>query len=77
MDKENKNDILLDKLVRLELEEKSLIRNLNMYYCDNTIKNRLFAKHKKVKKEIEKVKFKLRIESEIRKNDRNSNTCKS
>jgi len=71
MKKINRNDILLDQLVNLELEEKSLIRNLNMYYCDNTIKTRLFSKLKKVKKDIEKVKFKLRVERELRRNDKN------
>lgn len=67
MGKENKNDILLDKLVRLEMEEKSVLRNLNMYYCDRKVKDYLFKKHKQLKKEIGKVKFKLRIEREIRK----------
>lgn len=77
MGKVNENDILLDKLVRLEMEEKSLIRNLNMYYCDTNIKNRLFAKLKKVKKEINAIKFKIRLEREIRKNDRNNDTSES
>lgn len=70
MGNRKKNDMLLDKLVMLEAEEKSVMRNLNMYYCDSKIKDRLFTKLKKVRKEIEKVKFKLRLESEIRKNGR-------
>lgn len=70
MGNENKNDMLLDKLVRLELEEKSIIRNLNTYYCDDKTRNRLFAKLKKIKKEIEQIKFKLRVEREIRKNEK-------
>ncbi len=73
----SKRDILLDKLVRLQLEEKSVLRNLNMYYCDKNIKDKLFAKLKKVKKEIDKVKFKLRVEREINKNDKNYNSSKS
>ena len=71
MRERSNNDVLLDKLVKLDMEEKSLKRNLNMYYCDTKIKNRLFSKLKNVRKEIEKVKFKLRIEREIRKNDKN------
>lgn len=67
MGKENKNDVL----VKLEMEEKSITRNLNTYYCDKNIKERLFAKQKKVRKEIEKIKFKLRIERELRRNDKN------
>lgn len=77
MGEKNKNDELLDKLVMLEAEENSLMRNINIYYRDSTIKNRLFKNLKNVKKEIEKVKFKLRIESEIRKNDRNNNSGES
>lgn len=73
----SKREILLDKLVRLQLEEKSVLRNLNMYYCDKNIKDKLFVKLKKVKKEIDKVKFKLRIEREINKNDKNYNSSKS
>ena len=77
MGETNKNDMLLGKLVMLESEEKSLIRNINIYYRDVKIKNRLFDNLKRVRKDIKKTKFKLRIESEIRKNDRNNNTSKS
>ena len=70
MGNKNENSILLDKLVMLEAEEKCLIRNLNIYYRNTKLKEKLFNKLKKVRKEIEQVKFKLRVEREIRKNER-------
>lgn len=71
MGKINKNERLIDKLAMLDMEEKSIRRNLNTYYVDIEKRTKLFAKLNKVKKEIEKVKFKLRVEREIRKNDKN------
>lgn len=69
MGKDNKNERLIDKLTKLELERKSVRRNLNTYYADKEKRERLYKKLKQVKNEIELVKFKLRIEREIKKND--------
>ncbi len=77
MGKENKNDKLINKLAMLLAEEKSIIRNLNTYYVDKNRRCGLFKKLKKVQNDIQKVKFKLRIEREIRKDDKNNNTSES
>ena len=72
MKEKNKNDILLDILVKLEMEEKSILRNLNTYYFDISKKESLYKKLKNIRTEIQQTKFKLRMEREIKKNDRNS-----
>ena len=77
MKEKNKNDILLDILVKLEMEEKSILRNLNTYYYDVTKKENLYGKLKRVRKEIQQTKFKLRMEREIKKNDKNNYSSKS
>lgn len=76
MKKESKNDILLEKMVHLEMEEKSILRNLNTYYYNAEKKELLYRKLKEVRKKIQQTKFKLRMEREIRKNDRNNNSSK-
>lgn len=70
MGNENKNERLIEKLARLELERNSVRRNLNTYYADKEKRERLYKKLKQVKNEIELVKFKLRMEREIRKNEK-------
>lgn len=77
MKEKNKNDILLDILVKLEMEEKSILRNLNTYYFDISKKESLYKKLKNIRTEIQQTKFKLRMEREIKKNDRNSNSSES
>lgn len=77
MKEKNKNDILLDILVKLEMEEKSILRNLNTYYFDISKKENLYKKLKNIRTEIQQTKFKLRMEREIKKNDRNSNSSES
>lgn len=74
MKKENKNDALLEKLVMLEAEEKSILRNLNTYYYNTTTKEKLYTKLKETRKDIQHTKFKLRMEREMKKNDRNNDT---
>jgi len=66
----NKNERLIEKLAMLEMNEKSIRRNLNTYYVDKEKRAKLFKKLHQVHKDIECVKFKLRIEREIRKNER-------
>lgn len=66
------NNTLLDKLTQLDLEEKSLKRNLDRYYRDEKIKTRLFNKIKQIEKEKEKLKFKIHLERKIK--NENNNT---
>ena len=66
------NDTLIDRLTQLDLEEKSLKRNLDKYYCSPRIKTRLFKKIKEIKKERERIIFKLRLERELK--NENNNT---
>jgi len=60
------NDRLIDKLSNLELEEKSIRRGLDRYYMDDKARTRMFNRLKDLKKEKEQVKFKLRLERELR-----------
>ena len=60
------NDKLIDKLSKLELEEKSLKRNLDRFYCNEKVRTKIFNRLKIVQREISNTKFKLRIEKEIR-----------
>lgn len=74
MGNKSKNERLIEKLAMLEMGEKSIRRNLNTYYVDKEKRTKLFAKLHKIQKDIERVKFKLRIEREIRKNDKDNFT---
>lgn len=60
------NDKLIDKLSNLELEEKSLKRGLDRYYMDEKARTRMFNRLQELKKEKEQVKFKLRLEKELK-----------
>lgn len=60
------NNELIDVLSKLQLEEKSLKRNLDINYCDEKTRTKLFNRIKEIKKEMEKINFKLRVEKEIR-----------
>lgn len=60
------NNELIDVLSKLQLEEKSLKRNLDINYCDEKTRTKLFTRIKEIKKEMDKINFKLRIEKEIR-----------
>lgn len=66
------NNKLIDKLSMLQLEESNLKRNLDKYYCDEKMRTRIFARLKKIKLEIEKTKFKLHLEREIKNEDNNT-----
>ena len=60
------NDKLIDKLSNLELEEKSIKRGLDRYYMDLNARTRMFNRLQELKKEKEQVKFKLRLEKELK-----------
>lgn len=65
------NNDLIEKLSNLQLQEKYLKRALDkVYYVDIKERTRLFGEIKKVQKQIDKVKFKIRLEREIIKNEK-------
>lgn len=64
------NDKLIDELARLKLEKNSLIRGLDTNYYDYEKRTKLFNRIKEVKKEIAQVKFRIRLEKELRKNEK-------
>ena len=68
------SNILIDKLSMLVLKEKNLKRVLDIYYYDPRKRTEAFNELKQVKNDIEKVKFKLKIEREI-KNGNNNKNC--
>lgn len=57
----------LDKLALLILEERCLIRNIDVYFHNNEIKHKLFVRLEEVKKDIRRTKFKLKMERELAK----------
>ena len=71
-----RNDELIEQLSNLKLQEKALLRALDRAYNDIDMRTKLFNKIKNIKKEIELVKFKIRLERELKK-DENNNTSKS
>ena len=60
------NDILIEKLSNLDLEEKSVKRGLDRYYRYEKDRTRLYKRLQEIKKEKEQVKFKLRLEKELK-----------
>ena len=60
------NSELIDVLSKLQLEEASLKRNLDIKYCDKKTRTLLFNRLREIKKEKEIINFKLRVEKEIR-----------
>ena len=64
---------LIDDLTKLCAEEKALKRVLDITYYDENKRTEMFAKLKECKKNIEKVKFKIRMERELNVKDNNTN----
>lgn len=60
------NNDLIEELSKLTLEEKSIKRNLDKYCCKGTTRTKLFNRLEEVKKEINKVEFRLKIEKEMK-----------
>lgn len=60
------SDKLIDKLSNLDLEEKSVKRGLDRYYRNENDRSRLYKRLQEIKREKEQVKFKLRLEKELR-----------
>lgn len=67
-----RNDELIEKLSKLRLEENCLKRNLDINYLDEEIRTKIFKRIKENKNEIELVKFKIRLEKEMKKNANNN-----
>lgn len=70
------NNELIEELSKLELQKKHLIRCLDSQYYSKHQRTKTFEKIKDLKKQIEKVKFKIRLNKEI-KNVKNNNTNES
>ena len=66
------NNTLLDRLTQLDLEERTLKRSLDASYCNEKERTRLFNKIKLIKKEKDKIKFKIHLERKIK--NENNNT---
>lgn len=62
------NDTLIELYSNLELEEKSLKRALDIGTSKS--RQRIFDRLKEIKKEKNKIKFKLRLEREIWRNEK-------
>jgi hypothetical protein len=63
---------LLEDLTNLKNEEKALRRCLDISYYDNEKRTELFKKLKECKINIEKVKFKIRMERKLNVKDNNT-----
>ena len=68
-----KHNELIERLSNLKLEEKNLKRVLDVYYRDENMRTKAFNKIKKIKKEMEQIKFKLRLEKELKNENNNTN----
>ena len=67
---------LIEKLSNLQMKERYLKRYLDINYYDEEKRNFYFDEIRKVKDEIQKVNFMLRLNKE-KKNVENSNTIES
>ncbi len=71
-----KNNELIEQLSNLEMQKKSILRELDRVYNNFDLRTKRFNEVKEIKKEIDQIKFKIRLEKELRK-DENNNTSKS
>lgn len=58
------NNELINELSKLKLEESCLKRHIDRNYYNAKLRTKLFQRLKEVKNEIERVKFKIRLERE-------------
>ena len=63
---------LIDDLSKLNAEEKALKRSLDISYYDSNKRTEMFNKLEECKKNIEKVKFKIRMERKLNVKDCNT-----
>lgn len=64
---------LIDDLTKLCNEEKALKRGLDISYYDSDKRSEMFKRLKECKQNIEKVKFKIRMERKLNVKDTNTN----
>lgn len=57
----------LDKLSKAELEHKFLVRCLNLNYTNDETRTRIYGQIEKNDNIIKKLKFKLKLERELKK----------
>lgn len=57
---------LLEELVDLESKEKQILRNLDIRYFDKNRRTYFFNELSKTRKEIKKVKFKIKMERKLK-----------
>lgn len=65
-----KNNDLIEKLSNLEMQKKSILRELDRVYNNFELRTKRFNEVKEIKKEIEQIKFKIRLEKELRKDEK-------
>ena len=65
------NDKLIDELTKIEMEEKAIKRNLDRYYRDERCRTRCYYRLRDLKHMKERLKFKIRLEKEL-KNENNN-----
>ena len=67
------NNELITKLSKLTLQYKYLKKELDLVWYNKVKRKQIFDKMKSVNKEIEYVKFKLRLERKIKNENNDSN----
>ena len=65
-----RNNDLIGQLSLLTMEEKCLKRNLDKYYNDVDERRKMFNKLRENKKKVEQIKFKIRLEREMKNNEK-------
>ena len=64
---------LLDELVKIEIEEKSVKRNLDINYLNPSTRTKMFYRLNELKKMKKKVKFMLSMERKMKNENNNTN----
>ena len=59
-------DSLIEHLSKLEIKAKHLKRCLDITYYNKEQRQHFFEEYKKVKEEIERIKFKIKINKEMK-----------
>ena len=62
------NNKLIEKLSSLKLAESAIKRNLDRNYYNSKLRSKLFKELKQIQNEIERVKFKIRLEKKKNEN---------
>lgn len=57
---------LIKELTELKIKEKAYKRFLDLKYYDNEQRSKFFNELKEIKKDIRKIKFKIRLEKELK-----------